>query len=183
MQYIIIFKQLKTPKCQSLNKYFSLNVVLFSIIIKYKYFMKKISIVSIAAAFIIFCMLLGGCSTPIQESFCEVSFFVTDQNGLPVQDVSVTFNEYDLNITTLADGHTPTLSVPTKAPWKADEDWFGVMVTLKADGYVPIVIFNFVLQYGQSRNAEIMLLTDDGTLPYCAYVEIPSSDAIRRILL
>lgn len=145
--------------------------------------MKKVFIVFVSTTFIIFCLLFEGCSTSSHENFCEVSFFVTDQNGLPVQDVVVTFNESNLTATTLADGHTPILSVPTKKPWKAAENWFGVMVTLKADGYVPIVIFNFVLQYNQPRNAEIMLLTDDGTLPYCAYVEIPSSDAIRRILL
>lgn len=145
--------------------------------------MKKVFIVFVATTFIIFCLLFGGCSRPSNKNFCEVSFFVTNQNGLPVQDVVVTFNEYNLDVTTLDDGHTPTLSVPTKEPWKAGENWFGVMVTLKADGYIPVVIFNFVLQYEQSRNAEIMLLTDDGTLPYCAYVEIPSSDAIRRILL
>lgn len=157
--------------------------VLFRIKIKYKYFMKKVFIVFVTTIFILCCLSFGGCSTLRQENFCEVSFFVTDQNGLPVQDVAVIFNESNLSVTTSADGHTPTLAVPAKKPWKAEENWFGVMVTLKADGYVPVVIFNFVLQYGQLRNAEIMLLTDDGTLPYCAYVEIPSADAIRRILL
>ena len=97
--------------------------------------------------------------------------------------VCITFKEEGISTFTLEDGHSSTLKVPTKQPWKEQEDWFGVIVSLKADGYVPIVIFNFILNTKNDRYAEIMLLTDDGTLPYCAYVEIPSAEAIRRVLL
>lgn len=146
--------------------------------------MKKKLIVSLISFLILTNLFLTSCYSPQKvTTYVNVTFFVTDQQGLPVKNVCITFKEEGISTFTLEDGHSSTLKVPTKQPWKEQEDWFGVIVSLKADGYVPIVIFNFILNTKNDRYAEIMLLTDDGTLPYCAYVEIPSAEAIRRVLL
>ena len=140
--------------------------------------MKKIAfLLSFMIAF--FCAFsFVGCSTN-NYLITTVSFIITNQLGEPIENATISFKKLNKEIITNQNGEN---SITIKLP-NEKEKWIGTILTIKAEGYVPIIIFNFILQYNEPRSAQFMLLFDDGTLPYCTYVEIPENDEIKRILL
>ena len=132
----------------------------------------------------IFCLFfIGGCAkTKSKTVELSVSFFVTDQEGLPVSGAEISFKALGLTFITDDGGRTENVSLSVNADDCAD-GWYGTTVVVRAENKVTIAIFNFVLYPAVGREVDLMMLTDDGTLPYCAYVEIPSADAIRRLTL
>ena len=144
-----------------------------------KYFMKKIPLFILCFILILPCLLVG-CSAKATH-YSEVIFELTDQQNTPVKNAKICFKKLDMTFITNDFGKTENIKIPLRL--SQTEDWYGTIVTITAQGFVPLVIFNFILTYDQTRVAKIMLLFDDGTLPYCAYVEVPSNDAIKQILL
>lgn len=124
--------------------------------------------------------LLCACSAQ-NTSFTEISFNITDQLGRPVENAKITFKKLNKELFTEKNGKTKSIKI--SLPQQTTDNWIGTIISINADGYVPIIIFNFILKYNKSREAQFMLLYDDGTLPYCSYVEIPEDDEIRKILL
>ena len=141
--------------------------------------MKKI-LLFILCFVIILLPLLTSCTT-IPTRYYQVVFELTDQQNNPVKNAEICFKKFGLTFTTNDLGKTTHIKIPLDVP--PTESWYGTIVTIKSQGFVPLVIFNFILTYDQERTAKIMLLFDDGTLPYCTYVEVPSKDEIRQILL
>jgi hypothetical protein len=113
----------------------------------------------------------------------SVQFCVTDLEGNPIKDAVVTIKEEGKTDTTDSEGNTTQLVVRVvHNDINKNEDWFGVTVTVKAEGFVPMVIFNCILYESKMRQVNLRLFNDDGTLPYTAYVEIPAVEIIRKLL-
>lgn len=132
----------------------------------------------------VFCLFffVGCAKTKSKTVGLSVSFFITDQEGLPVSGAEISFKALGLTFVTDNGGRTENLSLSVNADDCAD-GWYGTTVIVRAENKVTIAIFNFVLYPAAEREVDLMMLTDDGTLPYCAYVEIPSADAIRRLTM
>lgn len=153
--------------------------VIFHLEHQYNKIMKKLCIFIIIISILCFAFAFCGCSTK-QEDYAQISFYLSNQNGDPIKDATICFKKYKVTLMSNEDGCSEVAKL--QLPQKGEDTWFGTIVTINAEGYVPVVIFNFILQYDQPRQASLMLLYDDGTLPYCAYVEVPDSESIRRIL-
>jgi len=141
--------------------------------------MKKFSLIILCIT-ILLSGFLSSCSNK-NLCFGEVIFVITDQLNTPIKDAEICFKKFDQTYFTDKDGKTQNIKIAL--PQNDTETWYGTTITIKKQGFVPLVVFNFVLNYDKERNAKIMLLFDDGTLPYCAYVEVPSDKEIRQILL
>ncbi len=147
--------------------------------------MKKNKPIKFCILFLIFCLSLfsSGCRKTQNET-CRlvVSFFITDQDGIPIRDAEILFKSSGLKIRTREDGTSENVVLTVDAA-ECKDGWYGTTIVLNAENKVPVAVFNFVLYPDEARRAEFLLLNDDGTLPYCAYVEIPSDETIRRIMV
>lgn len=138
--------------------------------------------------FVLLCLVLAciaitfpvGCEKKQPETSCEIK--LTDTDGNTLCGVTATIKEYDVTATDL-NGSITFCNIPVlHTDLNKNSEWFGVTVVFKKDGYLPLVIFNFVLYDKKQRQATVTMFKNDGSLPYCAYVEIPSKEEIRRII-
>lgn len=136
------------------------------------------------ACIMLFCCVLFSFSACKKNDLTtSVQFCVTDLGGIPIKNAVVTVKEDNIVNLTDEEGNTPQFLVAVAHnSINKNEDWFGVTVTVTAEGYVPMVIFNCIVYESKTRQVVVRLFDDDGTLPYAAYVEIPTEEIIRKLL-
>lgn len=94
----------------------------------------------------IFCLFfIGGCAkTKSKTVGLSVSFFITDQEGLPVSGAEISFKAFGLTFITDDGGRTENVSLSVNADDCAD-GWYGTTVVVRAKNKVTIAIFNYFI--------------------------------------
>ena len=108
---------------------------------------------------------------------------VVDLDGVPIHNAKVTVGSQSYFCDNK--GRSPQI-VPDKLVNSYDgsiDDWYTVSVVVRADDYVPSVVFNCVVYVGQTRQLTVRMYTIDGSdLPVVTYVESPPDDYVSHIL-
>lgn len=114
------------------------------------------------------------------QNTTKLTVFVTDLNGRPVAQATVTVIETGQKSVTDAQGRTQPIAIRRDSQKKYD--WFCVTVTIRAENFVDTVIFDCVIYDNMTRYVTVRIYpVDSSPLPYVAYTEIPPEEFILSL--